>query len=280
MDVNNLIISALEKAMSETKKGTPYWRARDLQAILGYVRWENFEKVIEKARMACESSGIDPDHQFLETTKMVTVGSGAQVAQRDLFLTKYACYLIAMNGEPSKPEIAAAQTYFAVQTHKQETFDKLTEEEKRLQLRRRVSDANIKLSSAAKKAGVVRYPIFQDAGYRGLYGMGLKLVKERKGLTPREDLLDRAGRTELAANEFRITQAEEKLVRDRVNTERDAINTHRQVGEEVRLAIRNLGGTMPEDLAPEPSIKKLLRKKTKSIPKAKLIENKNEKDED
>ncbi|MHB0977411.1 MAG: DNA damage-inducible protein D [Candidatus Aquicultorales bacterium] len=259
----------LETIKRMSKANVEYWMARDIQEALDYSRWENFQKVIERARMACEGSGIEPENHFRETTKMVTIGSGAVVTVSNYYLSRYACYLIAMNGDTSKPVIATAQTYFAYQTRKQEIEEALTNDEKRILLRDRVKEGNKKLAGAAKAAGVRQFPLFQDAGYCGLYGgMGLGNIKDYKGLDSKDDLLDRAGRAELAANEFRITQTEEKLVRERVATEYDAINTHRSVGARVREAIQEIGGTMPEDLAPEPSIKKLksdLKKAKKAL---------------
>lgn len=259
------VMMALEAKRRTTKKGGDYWMARDIQSVLGYARWENFGNIIDKARMSCESAGIDPNDHFRDVTKMMEVGKGAMVPTNDYFLTRYACYLIAMNGDVSKPEIATAQTYFAVQTRKQEISEQLTAEEHRIQLRERVRDRNKSLASAAKQAGVQKFAVFQAAGYQGLYEMGLADIKRKKGISKNEDLLDRAGRTELAANEFRITQTEEKLVRDRVNTEQQAINTHREVGQEVRKTIKKIGGTMPENLPPEPSIKKLVNRRRKLL---------------
>jgi DNA-damage-inducible protein D len=210
--------------------------------------------------MACSESGADPNNHFVETDKLVDTGSGAQRRVPDVFLSRYACYLIAMNGDSQKVEIARAQTYFAVKTRQQEVEENMTADERRIMLRERVRDGNRKLAGAAIDAGVrtQRMGIFQDAGYKGLYGgLGLAEIREHKGLAPKEDLLDRCGRTELAANEFRITQTEEKLKRERVNTEQRAIDTHNAVGKEVRQAIAKIGGTMPEELLPEPSIKKL-----------------------
>ncbi len=246
--------------------------ARDIQQILGYSIWDNFYNVIKKARMACESTGIDSSNHFFDTKKKVQAGSGAMVPKVDTFLTRYACYLIAMNGDSTKPEIGTAQTYFAVQTRIQEQQEQLSNAERRLLLRERVRNANKSLASTAKSVGVQRYGLFQDAGYLGLYDMHLADIKYRKGLDKKEDLLDRAGRTELAANEFRITQTEEKLKKDGINTETHAINTHLKVGKEVRNAIKEIGGKMPEDLIAEEPIKKLtsrLRKelKDKKIPK-------------
>jgi len=265
MERLDIIIRALDDAKKISNKGGEYWMGRDIQPILGYVTWENFQKVIEKARMACESTGIDPNNHFLDSTKMIRAGKGAMVQKGDYFLTRYGCYLIAMNGDSTKAQIGIAQSYFAVQTRRQEIFDKLIDRERRIQLRERVKQANIRLSSTAKQAGVQKYAIFHDAGYKGLYEMGLIDIKRRKGIPRKEDLLDRVGRTELAANEFRITQTEEKLVRDRISKEKKAIDTHYDVGKEIRATIKKLGGTMPEDLQPEESIKKLVRKKPKEI---------------
>lgn len=247
----------VDEKRQTSPRGGHYWMGRDLQGILGYSTWENFEKVILKARMACESSGIEPSDQFRETTKMVSIGSGAERKRDDWYLTRYACYLIAMSGETSKPEVSFAQTYFAVQTRKQEIVQKLSGIEKRLEQRDRVTQTVKALNIAAKSAGVQRYALFQHAGYIGLYEMGLSGIKRHKGLGAKEELLDRAGRAELAAIEFKNTQTEEKLIRDRIAGESRAIETHREVGAEVRNTIRTLGGTMPENLPPEESIKKI-----------------------
>ena len=172
-----------------------------------------------------------------------------------------------MNGDSTKSEIADAQTYFSIQTHRMEAFDKLTESEKRAELRERVTDANKQLASTAKKSGVRRYPFFQAAGYRGLYNMGLSEIMEKKKIPANEKLLDCVGRKELAANELRITQTEEKLITDKINNEKHAIDTHYDVGSKVRSAISRVGGIPLENLPSEPSIKKLLkkRKETKEL---------------
>lgn len=264
METIGHIIKQLARAKRISPKGKEYWMARDLQLILGYTSWENFAGVIDKARMACGSTGVPYDHHFHDIVKEIEAGKGAKGQRRDCYLSRYACYLIAMNGKADKPEIGAAQTYFAVQTRKQELQDLLTDEERRLQLRDRVKNANKDLTSAAKQAGVQRYAAFHNAGYIGLYEMGLADIKIKKGLSEKEDLLDRAGRAELAANEFRITQTEVKLVRDKINNERDAIETHREVGQQVRSTIRKLNGVMPENLAVEPSIKKLAQESKKA----------------
>jgi DNA-damage-inducible protein D len=187
----------------------------------------------------------------------MTAGKGAQIEKADWFLSRYACYLIAMNGDPSKPEIGLAQTYFAVQARRQEVQEQLTDAEKRIMLRERVKDANKNLNKVAKDAGVTNYAFFHDEGYLGLYGLRQSDIKRRKQTPANESLLDRAGRTELAANEFRITQAEEKIRKEKVKGQKAAEWTHRQVGQKVRQTIVDIGGTMPEDLPVEDHIKKL-----------------------
>lgn len=274
MDTNyDIIINKLEQIKKVSKNGGHYWMGREIQQVLGYDKWDKFENVINKAIMACESSGEYPDKHFLQTGKMVSIGSGAQRSLKDYYLTRYGCYLVAMNGDTGKPEIGYAQTYFAVQTRKQEVQDQLTADQRRILLRERVKDANKSLNSTAKKSGVQKFGVFQDSGYQGLYEMGLADIKKKKGILEKEHLLDRAGRTELAANEFRITQTEDKLIRDNVASEKHAINTHREVGKEVRKTIDKLGGIMPENLPPEEPIKKLMskyKKKMKALPKENL----------
>ncbi len=258
----------LEKIQQLAHNGQPYWDARKLMAVLDYKDWRVFQEVIERASNACEMSGNFSTDHFVSFPEMVEVGSGAKRRRENWKLSRYACYLVAMNGDPSKPEIATAQTYFTVQTYRQENQDKLTEEERRVLLRTRVKDANRKLSGAAKDAGVrsVMFGIFQDAGYKGLYaGLGSRAIKEKKGISDKEDLLDCVGRAELAANEFRITQTEEKLRIEEIKGEQRAIDTHFAVGRRVRQAIKDIGGTMPEHLPAEPSIKKLVTKKTKAL---------------
>src|SRR6266571_927237 len=256
-------IRALFDAFDSIKKtsptGTEYWMARELQGVLGYTTWERFDDVIQKAKMACEGAGVGVENQFLPSEKMVQIGSGAQRAVTDYFLSRYACYLIAMNGDSTKRPVSAAQNYFAIQTRRQEQDDAQKQIEKRVELRKRVTNANKALTSAAKNAGVQNYGLFHDAGYRGLYGMGVAEIKQRKKIEG--DLLDHAGRAELAANEFRITQTEQKIVREKITGEPNAINTHRAVGAEVRATINKLGGTMPENLPPEQSLKKLTSKR-------------------
>ena len=261
-------IRTLGNIKRTTNKGVEFWLARELQELLGYSKWDNFKGAIERAKMACASVGDELCHHFADTSNMMALGKGAERKIDDVALTRYACYLIAMNGDPSKPEIAAAQTYFAIQTRKQELSDQQTESQKRLMLRDRVKDANKHLSGAAKEAEVQHWGLFQDAGYRGLYGgLGLNQLKEKKGIPSKEDLLDCVGRAELAANEFRITQTEQQLSRKQIKGDRAARETHREVAQEVRNTIKKIGGTMPEELPRESSIKKLKKlADTKELP--------------
>jgi DNA-damage-inducible protein D len=254
MDALDSVIKALEQVKRMAPNGEDYWMGRDIQSILGYDKWDNFQSVIEKSKMACESAGFRVTYHFLDTKKVISGGKGAQLERADCYLTRYACYLIAMNGDSTKPEISTAQSYFAAQTRKQE----LRDQEKRILLRDRVRRGNTVLAGTARSAGVRRFGIFTDAGYRGLYGMGLKEIRQKKRLPPSADLLDRAGHAELAANEFRITQTQQKLERERTQGEELAIAVHRTVGAEVRDAIQRIGGTMPEELPVEEPIKKLI----------------------
>ncbi|MEO8383474.1 MAG: DNA damage-inducible protein D [Acidobacteriota bacterium] len=259
-----IVVSQLDSTKNHDPRGNEYWRARELQEVLGYSTWRNFATVIEKAQQSCKALKVDATNQFVETSKMVAVGSGGVVPVEDFFLSRYAAYLVAMNGDPTKPEVAYAQAYFAVQTIRQEQADQLSEDEKRIQLRARVKDANKNLNSAAKDAGVINYAYFHDKGYLGLYGMRRADIAKKKNLPANEDLLDCAGRTELAANEFRITQTQDRLRAERVKGQAAAERTHFEVGKKVRKAIEDIGGTMPENLPPETPIKKL---KTKSMTK-------------
>jgi DNA-damage-inducible protein D len=237
---------------------------RDLQQILGYTDWRNFQAVIEKAKIAFDGSGVQSGYHFVGTNKVIEGGKGAKLERADCYLTRYACYLVAMNGESSKPEVATAQTYFAVQTRRQEVSD----QEKRIALRGRVRKGNKLFAGTARGAGVKRFALFNDAGYHGLYGMGLADIKLHKGIPQKDDLLDCAGRAELAANEFRVTQAQQKLEREGIRGEGPAIHAHRTVGREVREAIKRIGGTMPENLPTEEPIKKLIAAQKKKISRA------------
>ena len=249
--------------------GHEYWSARALMTVLGYAKWQRFREVIQRAVVACTNSSQDaPDH-FTATGKMVIVGSGARRRVEDYQLSRYACYLIIQNADPEKEIVALGQTYFAVQTRRQElsdsaVLDRLTEDQKRLVLRDEVADHNTRLAAAAHDAGVITaraFAIFQDHGYAGLYG-GLRAndIHTRKGLRRSQQILDHMGSAELAANLFRATQTEQKLARDATTTCAAANATHAEVGRVVRATIAQLGGTMPEDLpTPEKSVQQLQR---------------------
>jgi len=247
--------------------GSEYWLARDLPPLLEYSEYRHFQPVIERAKDACRNSGHPVDDHFEDILDMVEIGSGAKRQIADVRLSRYACYLIVQNGDPSKPVIANGQTYFAMQTRRQElrdseAFARLSEDEKRVAIRNELSEHNKHLAAAAKDAGVetpLDYAIFQDHGYKGLYGgRRAKDIHAAKGLKKSQKILDHMGSTELAANLFRATQTEEKLRRDKVSGKQSANKTHYEVGKKVRETIADLGGTMPEALpTPEASIKQL-----------------------
>ena len=226
--------------------GTEYWYARELMKVLNYKDWRYFDAVIEKARIACKNSGItDADH-FVVNNKMVEIGSGAKRKQKDYKLTRYACYLIAQNANSRLKIVALAQTYFAIQTRKQEISEKeyslLTEDEKRFYQRNLTRKGNYSLNQAAKNAGVKNFDKFHNSGYKGLYnGETADDIAKRKGLRYREDILDNMGSEELAANLFRITQTESKLKKDKVDNEKQACDTHNKIGKIVREAIKQVG---------------------------------------
>ncbi len=273
-EIENISESLFESVKHINEYGQEYWTARELQPVLEYVQWRRFYETIDKAKEACKTSGGKVSDHFAEVGKMVDVGSGAKREVDDYQLSRYACYLIAMNGDPRKKAIALAQTYFAVKTRQQElieNYERLTEEEKRLAIRQQMKEHNKSLYAAAKDSGVetpVEYAIFTDYGYMGLYG-GLKQkdIHRRKGLKKSQRILDHMGSTELAANLFRATQTEEKLRRDNVQGKENANATHYAVGEKVRQTIADLGGTMPEDLpTPEKSIKQIEREQKKKLP--------------
>ncbi len=268
-DVENLPmagdISPFERIRRTNDAGAEYWSSRDFAVVLGYTDYRNFEQVVAKARLACFNSGQRMEDHFVDVTEMVSIGSGAKRPLKIVLLSRYACYLIVQNADPSKEIVALGQTYFAVQTRRQEISDHSTEAERRLLLREEMKMHNIRLAGVAKSAGVIEpkdYAIFQDHGYRGLYGgFGAKDIQRRKGLKKHQQILDHMGSTELAANLFRATQAEEKLQRDKVRGRQQANRTHYEVGAKVRETIRDLGGTMPENLPAAESIKKLTAKK-------------------
>ena len=256
----HIVIGRIKALERSTTKGQPYWMGRDIMEVLDYKDWRDFREVMERAKTSCEMAGNFSAHHFVLKPDMVSIGSGAQRERENFALSKYACYLIAMNGDPSKPEIANAQAYFTEQTYLQEQQSSLTEAERRLIVRNRVKDANRKLSGAAKVSGVrsKMFGVFHDAGYKGLYGgLGAEAVKELKKIDPKGDLLDCMGRAELAANEFRITQTEQTLTSQGIKGEQRAIETHKNIGKKVRATMKELGNPLPEDLPAEPSIKKL-----------------------
>ena len=238
-----------------------------------FKEWRKFNNVIEKAKRACENTGISEAYHFVDADKMVEIGSGAKRKQIDYKLTRYACYLIAQNGDPRKKVISLAQTYFAVQTRKQEISEKeyssLTEDEKRFYQRNLTRKGNYSLNKAAKNAGVKNFDKFHNCGYKGLYnGETADDIAKRKGLRYREDILDNMGSEELAANLFRITQTEARLKRDKVDNEKRACDTHNKIGKIVRNAIKEAGGTMPEDLpTPKKSLKQLEKENKMSLKK-------------
>ncbi len=257
---NEMTPSAPHRDFEGIKKfdenGVEYWEARELLPLLGYEKWEKAEEVIARAARACMNSGQNVDNHFHQTGKMVKIGSNAVRKVRDYKLDRYACYLIAQNGDPNKPEIAIAQTYFAIQTRRQEIFEQLPDTSKRLFIRNEVSDHNKKLFRTAKQAGVSKFGLFNDAGYQGLYGSSLSNVEKRKGIKKGE-LLDRASSTELAANLFRITQTDEKIKKDKIQGDRAASQTHFMVGGKVRQTIKDIGGVLPEQLPSEKHIREV-----------------------
>lgn len=259
------------------EEGNEYWLARELSKILEYYEYRNFQPVIDKAKRACYSSGYQESDHFVHVNEMVQIGSGSYRRIDNIKLSRYACYLIVQNGDSSKPVIANGQTYFAVQTRRQElqdeaNFANLSEDERRLMLREELYHHNKALSAAAKDSGVetpLDYAIFQDHGYKGLYGgLGAKDIHARKGLKKSQKILDNMGSTELAANLFRATQTEEKLRRDDVKGKFKANKIHYEVGKKVRETIEELGSTMPEDLpTPDKSIQEIEREKAKKLKK-------------
>lgn len=263
--------NAFEQIKRINQKGGEFWSARELARVLEYADFRNFITVINKAREACSRSGHTMSDHFVDITEMVSIGSSALRPVEDWALSRYACYLVIQNADPSKPLVALGQSYFAVQTRRQELADDETikENQKRLLLRQEIKKHNKHLAGAAKQAGVVRpvdYAIFMDHGYRGLYGgLGVRDVHERKRLKPKQQVLDHMGSTELAANLFRATQTEEKLRRENVRSKEAANRIHGEVGRKVRRTIHELGGTMPENLPVTENIKKVERRERKRL---------------
>ena len=261
-----------EKIKHINEYGEEFWYARELQKVLEYTEWRNFCKIIEKAKEACKKSSNDILDHFVDVNKMVRAGV-AEKAIDDIIVSRYACYLIVMNGDSRKKVIALGQTYFAVKTRQQElieNYDELTEEQKRLAIRNEMVTHNKSLAEAAQIAGVVtprEYAIFQNRGYQGLYGgLGAKEIHQRKGLKPSQKILDHMGSTELAANLFRATQTDEKLRRENIQGKENAYETHFEVGQKVRQTIKELGGTMPEDLpTPKKRIAQIEKEQKKKL---------------
>lgn len=265
--------SLFESIKHINEYGQEYWLARELQKALGYSQWRRFKDSILRAEEACENSGNAILEHFASAGKSSPMPKGGKRMIEDYRLSRYACYLIAQNGDPRKEPIALAQTYFAVKTRQQElieNYDRLSEDQKRLSIRHEMKEHNKQLVAAAKDAGVETnkdYAIFQNYGYMGLYG-GLKAkeIHHRKGLKKNEKILDHMGSTELAANLFRATQTEEKLRRDHIQGKENANTTHHEVGARVRQTIKDLGGTMPEDLpTPDKSVKQIEREEKKRL---------------
>ena len=251
--------------------GNEYWYARELQVALDYKKWQKFENVIENAKIACENSDNAVSDHFTQVGKMINTGKTAKRKVVDFKLSRYACYLIVQNASPNKEVVALGQTYFAVQTRKQELtekeYSKLTEDKKRFYQRNLTKKGNYSLNQVAKKCGVKNFDKFHNAGYRGLYnGESADDIAKRKGLRYREDILDNMGSEELAANLFRISQTESKLKRDNVTGEKDANETHYNIGKNIREVIAKNGGTIPEDLpTPKKSLKELEKEEIKKL---------------
>ena len=263
--------SLFESIKHIDENGDEFWFARELSKVLEYKDFRNFELTIYKAMDACENSNNPVSDHFGEVTEMVPIGSGAKRGVKSYKLSRYACYLTVMNGDVSKKIIALGQTYFAIKTRQQElieNFDDLTEDKKRLAIRSEMIAHNKSLAEAAQMAGIEtpqEYAVFQNKGYQGLYGgLGAKEIHARKGLKKSQKILDYMGSTELAANLFRATQTDEKLRRDHITGKTAANNTHYEVGQKVRQTIKDLGGTMPEDLpTPSKSIKQIEQEQNK-----------------
>lgn len=273
-DIESIDESLFESIKHINEYGMEYWTARELMPVLEYKQWRQFSDAIDRAKKACETSGNRVFDYFADTRKIVKTGVATKEIE-DYHLSRYACYLIAMNGDPRKKAIAMAQSYFAIKTRQQElseNFEKLSEKQKRLAIRGELKHHNKSLADAAHEAGVETsrdYAIFQNFGYMGLYG-GLKArdIAKRKGLKKGQAILDHMGSTELAANLFRATQTDEKLRRDHVKGKAAANTTHFAVGKKVRETIKELGGTMPEDLpTPDKSIKQIESEQKKLLNK-------------
>ena len=262
-------ITPFEAIRRTNPAGNEFWSSRDFAKVLGYINYRHFEAVIAKAKVACLNSDQRVEDHFVGSDQMVEIGSGAQRALKTVLMSRYACYLVIQNADPAKEIVAQGQTYFAIQTRRQELSDAEVEAQRRLAIRSDLRAHNSHLADAAKDAGVIEprdYAIFQNHGYIGLYGgLGAQDIHARKGLKKSEQILDHMGSTELAANLFRATQAEDKLRREKITGKEKANRAHREVGAKVRQTIQELGGTMPEELPTVESIKKLESKARKAL---------------
>jgi len=277
--VKKSLIVKDNKSFEDYKKinehGAEYWSARDLQPLLGYSQWRRFEDAIKRAITSCKQSGNNPEYHFAGVGKLIDIGKGGVREVEDYNLSRFACYLIAQNGDPRKPEIAYAQKYFAVQARRQEITDAIAADVERLEIRKQTAEEFKALSGAARDAGVHdrMFGVFHDAGYKGMYGgLGRDAIKKHKGIPDKENLMDRMDTTELAANQFRMTQTRDKLARERVNDQQRAIRTHEEVGKEVREAIKRIGGTLPEHIPPAEHIKNVEKRLKGASPKLELDE--------
>src|SRR5713226_86072 len=266
-------ISPFESIRRQTEDGSEYWSARELGKILGYTEYGKFQNAIQKAETACKNSGQAISVHFAHVSDMIATAKGAQREVEDFELSRYACYLIVQNADSSKPIVALGQTYFAVQTRRQELTDELTtmsEDQLRLVRRSQISILNNQLAGAAQGAGVIEpkdFAIFQDHGYIGLYG-GLKArdIHTRKGLKKSQEILDYMGSDELAANAFRASLTRQKIERERIKDKDQANRTHHEMGQEVRETIKRAGATLPEDMpTPAKSIQQLQREEQKQL---------------
>jgi DNA-damage-inducible protein D len=264
---------SFEELKQTNEYGAEYWSARDLQPLLGYSQWRRFEDAIKRAITSCQQSGNRPDYHFAGAGKPIPGGKGAIQVVQDYQLSRFACYLIAQNGDPRKPEIAQAQKYFAVQARRQELTDQLAADLERLEIRKQTAEEFKALSGAAQQAGVQNrmFGVFHDAGYKGLYGgLGNDDIKARKGIPAKENLMDRMNATELAANQFRMTQTRDKLAREGIRNQQQAIRAHEQVGKEVRTAIERIGGDLPEHIPAAEHIKEVEKRLKGATPKLEL----------
>jgi DNA-damage-inducible protein D len=264
-------ISPFERIRRTNETGNEFWSSREFAEVLGYSDYRNFEMVVDKAKAACFNSGQRVEDHFVDITEMIGIGKGGQRPVLTVMMSRYACYLAIQNADPAKEIVALGQTYFAVQTRRQELGDLAPEDQKRLMLRGEMRTHNAKLAEAARAARVADgrdYAIFQNHGYMGLYGgLTAQDIHARKGLKKSQGILDHMGSTELAANLFRATQTEDKLRRERIYGRDKANKVHREVGAKVRQTIKDLGGTMPENLPTAESIKKVGSRQRKALRK-------------